>query len=345
MVSEAPPFWWNDADWRAKGLAPVAWAYGSIARRIMDRRQRLRLPVPVICVGNFTVGGAGKTPTAMALAKAAVAKGRKPGILSRGYGGSMDGPVLVDPHHHRAKDVGDEPMLLATHAPTVISRDRRRGAEMLIASGVDMIIMDDGFQSAQIENDYALLVIDAGRGLGNGHVIPAGPVRAPVIDQLRHATALLTVGSGAAASDMVRRASRAGKPIHQARIVPRDPSRFSSQRVFAYAGIGDPHRFFRSLEEAGAEIVRKRSFGDHHPFTDEEMRDLIADADKDDLQLVATEKDVTRLKGHHGRAEELLAKTDALLIDMVFDQPSIPTSIVEKAIATFKDKRLSAPFG
>ena len=342
MVSEAPPFWWNDADWRARGLSPVAWAYGSIARRVMARGRRHRLPVPVICVGNFTVGGAGKTPTAMALVKAAVERGRRPGILSRGYGGTMDGPVLVDPSHHRSKDVGDEPMLLAECATTVIARDRRRGAEALLAAGADMIVMDDGFQSAQIDSDYALLVIDAARGLGNGHIIPAGPVRAPVIDQLRHATALLTVGSGGAAAEMVRRASRAGKPIHEARIVPRDPVRFSGRRVFAYAGIGDPGRFFRSLEEAGAEIVRRRSFGDHHPFTEEEMRDLVAEAEKEGLQLVATEKDVTRLKGHHGFAEQLLGRTDALLIDMVFDQPDVPGRIVDKAIATFKEKRLSA---
>ncbi|WP_099865334.1 tetraacyldisaccharide 4'-kinase [Pararhizobium haloflavum] len=345
MVSEAPPFWWQESDWRARGLWPFAWAYGQVARTRMERGRRERLPVPVICVGNFTVGGAGKTPTTLALAEAARKKGRKPGILSRGYGGTMDGPVRVDPSHHRAKDVGDEPMLLAERAPTVIASDRVRGARALLGEGVDMILMDDGFQSARIDSDYALLVIDAARGIGNGHIIPAGPVRAPVADQIRHATALLTVGSGGAAGAMVRSAARAGKPVHEAHIVPRDGQRFAGKRVFAFAGIGDPGRFYRTLTDCGAQVVRHRNFGDHHPFVDEEMVELMKLADADDLQLVATEKDVVRLRGLHGEAERLAARTWPLAIEMVFDQPAVPASIVDRAVARFKEKQLNGERG
>lgn len=341
MVSEAPPFWWNDADWRAKGLQPFAWAYGQVASARMKNGRRERLPVPVICVGNFTVGGAGKTPTTLALAEAARARGRKPGILSRGYGGTMDGPVVVDPSHHRAKDVGDEPMLLAVAAPTVIAADRIKGARLLLDQGVDTVIMDDGFQSARIAADYALLVIDAMRGLGNGHIIPAGPVRAPVAEQLRHATALLSVGQGDGAAGLVRAASRAGKPVYEARITPRDHTRYAGKRVLAFAGIGDPERFFRTLEGCGAEIAARRTFGDHHIFSDEEIGELLSEAERGGLQLVTTEKDAVRLAGEHGRAEALAQAAWALTIDMTFDQPSVPGSIVDKAVARFKESRLN----
>lgn len=338
MVSEAPPFWWQETDWRARGLAPFSWAYGRIASARMERGKRERLQVPVICVGNFTVGGAGKTPTAMALARAARENGRRPGILSRGYGGTMDGPMRVDPGHHRAKDVGDEPMLLAEAAPTVIARDRIRGARALMSEDIDMIIMDDGFQSARIDHDYALLVVDAMRGLGNGHVLPAGPVRAPVMDQIRHATALLTIGTGGGASPTVRTAARAGKPVYEAAIVAREPERFSGGRLLAFAGIGDPERFYRSLEAAGAEIAVKRSFGDHHVFLEEEMAELLEISRRENLQLAATEKDVVRLRGQHGIAEELARETWPLAIDIAFDEPDRPAKIVEKAIANFKEK-------
>lgn len=339
MVSEAPPFWWSEPDWRARALSPISYVYGRVAGRRMENGRREKISVPVLCIGNFTVGGAGKTPTALALAAAAVEAGRRPGMLSRGYGGSLDGPVVVDPHHHRAKDVGDEPMLLANAATTVIARDRLKGARLLVEQGADFIIMDDGFQSAQIASDYALIVIDAMRGLGNGHIIPSGPVRAPVTDQLRHATALLTVGIGERASPVVRMASRAGKPVYESRIVPRNAERLRNVPVLAFAGIGDPGRFYRSLRECGGQIVEERSYGDHHLFTEEEMRDLLETAEKTGLQLVATQKDVIRLKGQSGAAADLRAATWPLDIDMVFEERDRPSRIVAAAIARFKERQ------
>ena len=157
MVSEAPPFWWSKADWRAYLLWPVSAVYGVVAARRMRRGARAEVPVPVICVGNFTVGGAGKTPTALALGRAARARGLKPGFLSRGYGGSLDVTTIVDPHHHRARAVGDEPLLLAHEGLTVISRKRIDGARRLVEEGADLIIMDDGFQSARLVFDYLRL--------------------------------------------------------------------------------------------------------------------------------------------------------------------------------------------
>ncbi|MFN3635866.1 MAG: tetraacyldisaccharide 4'-kinase, partial [Rhizobium rhizophilum] len=166
MVSEAPPFWWTKTGWQAICLYPLSFVYGRISGAVMRHRRGHVLPVPVICIGNFTIGGAGKTPTAIAIARAAKAKGLTPGFLSRGYGGSLDVTTVVDPQHHRSTAVGDEPLLLAREALTVISRRRVAGADKLVTEGVDLVIMDDGFQSARLLVDYALIVVDSMRGIG-----------------------------------------------------------------------------------------------------------------------------------------------------------------------------------
>jgi tetraacyldisaccharide 4'-kinase len=340
MVSEAPPFWWTKRGWQAYALWPFSWGYGRIARRLMENAPRVRASVPVICVGNFTVGGAGKTPTALALAARAMERGFKPGFLSRGYGGSLEGTVLVDPHHHRARDVGDEPLLLARLAPTVVSGKRVEGAERLVREGADLIVMDDGFQSAKLDFDYGLLVADARRGVGNGMMIPAGPVRAPIVDQLRHASALLTVGEGDAAAWVVRLAGRAAKPVYEAWIRPRPTPGLEGSAVLAFAAIGDPEKFFRTVEGEGARIALRRSFPDHHDFSEDEIADLLDDAAKAGLRLVTTAKDMMRLKDGHGRARELAGKADVVEIDLVFDEPSVPDTILDQTIAAFKRKRL-----
>jgi tetraacyldisaccharide 4'-kinase len=185
LASEAPPFWWDKPDWRAFALSPASLAYGAVAGRQLRRGKRQKVDAPVLCVGNFTVGGSGKTPVAIALAQQAKAAGLKLGILSRGHGGSFVEPHVVDAAHDAARHVGDEPLLLAQHAPVAVSPNRIAGAALLVdRHGCDFLIMDDGFQSARIHMDYALMVVDARYGLGNGHVIPGGPLRARVADQL-----------------------------------------------------------------------------------------------------------------------------------------------------------------
>ncbi|MCJ8506541.1 tetraacyldisaccharide 4'-kinase [Rhizobium lemnae] len=342
MVSEAPPFWWTKADWRAWSLSPVSYLYGRIAGRRMARMDRPSVPIPILCVGNFTVGGAGKTPTAMAMAKAAVGKGLTPGFLSRGYGGSLDVTTLVDLHHHRADAVGDEPLLLAREAKTVISRRRFEGAERLVAEGCDFIIMDDGFQSARLTIDFALVVVDSVRGIGNGHLVPGGPVRAPIDLQLRQMSSMLKVGNGPAADALVRRAARAGRPVQVANLVPMENSDLKGKRVFAFAGIADPAKFYRTVSAVGAEPVATRSFPDHHYFAEDEIRDLLADAQKQDLQLVTTAKDRARLIGHHGAAEELLQQLAVVDVEMVFDDPHAPAKMIDQAILNCRNRLLSA---
>ncbi|MEH6690216.1 MAG: tetraacyldisaccharide 4'-kinase [Pseudorhizobium pelagicum] len=340
MVSEAPPFWWTKADWRAWALAPASYLYGKVSGRTLAKGKRVSVPAPVICVGNFTVGGAGKTPTAIALAQVAKERGFTPGFLSRGYGGSLDVTTIVDSHHHRAGAVGDEALLLAREAMTVISRRRFEGAQRLISEGVDLIIMDDGFQSARIELDVALIVIDSVRGIGNGHLVPGGPVRAPIDEQMRQLSAILKVGDGDAADLLVRQAARAGKPVYVASLVPRPTPDLAGTRVLAFAGIADPGKFYRTLEALGATIAVRRSFPDHHYFSDDEIADLAADAERQGLLPVTTAKDAVRLLGGHGPADALLQKLKVVEVDMAFDDPHAPATLIDQAVAAYRQRRL-----
>ena len=306
----------------------------------MANGKRASVPVPVICVGNFTVGGAGKTPTALALAQAAKAKGLTPGFLSRGYGGSLDVTTVVDPEHHHATAVGDEPLLLAREALTVIARRRAEGAERLVHEGANLIIMDDGFQSAHLAIDYALVVIDAGRGIGNGHLVPGGPVRAPLRTQLLYASGILKVGEGTAADRIVRLAARAGKPFFSASVKVRGQEDLHGRNVLAFAGIADPGKFFRTVEALGANIAVRRTFGDHEHPGEDEVSDMLDIASRESLEIVTTSKDYVRLIGHHGRADELLERCRVIEIDMVFDDPRAPGLIIDRAIATARERRL-----
>jgi tetraacyldisaccharide 4'-kinase len=345
MVSEAPPFWWEKADWRAWALMPISAIYGQVAGWRMMRAKRASARVPVICVGNFTVGGAGKTPTAIALARTAKAMGHKPGFLSRGYGGSLDVTTLVDNHHHRADAVGDEALLLAAEATTVISRRRVDGARRLAEEGVDVIIMDDGFQSARLHLDFALVVIDTVRGIGNGHLVPGGPVRAPISEQMHQLSALLKVGNGEAADALVRQAARAGKAIYVAALQPRQNRALAGRDVLAYAGIADPQKFYRTVKSVGGLIAQTRSFPDHHHFSEDEIRSLLDDADRLGLELVTTAKDAARLAGHAGVAGSLLDRSRIVEVDMVFDDPRAPKTIIESAFRNFRTRQLRRPSG
>lgn len=340
MVSDSPPFWWMKADWRAYALSPLSYLYGQVAGRRMERAERLAVSVPVICAGNFTAGGAGKTPTALALAEAAKARGHVPGFLSRGYGGSIDVTTLVDPDNHRADAVGDEPLLLARSSLTVIARRRIDGARRLIDRGATLIIMDDGFQSASIHIDYALVVVDSHRAIGNGFVIPAGPVRAPMPVQLRHANAILKVGNGDNADFLIRRAARAGIGVMEAALVSRPMPDLAGRRVLAFAGIADPGKFYRTVESLGAEIVIRKAFPDHGHLEEDQMRDLLDTAARENLLLVTTAKDQVRLRGHGGVAAALSAAARIIEVEMRFDDPRAPLSVIDRAVEAARKRLL-----
>ncbi|KAB2955778.1 MAG: tetraacyldisaccharide 4'-kinase [Rhizobiaceae bacterium] len=341
MASEAPPFWWTAPDWRAYALYPLSRVYGAVTARRMVSAPRLKVDLPVLCVGNLTVGGTGKTPVAIALARQAVAMKLVPGFLSRGHGGGFSHPHIVDAYGDSARHVGDEPLLLAEHAPVAVTANRAAGAKILTERGCDFLIMDDGFQSARIHIDFALLVVDSIRGIGNGHVIPGGPLRAPVVGQLRFADALLKMGDGDAADGVIRMASRANKPVFEAHARPRNPAAVAGRRVLAFAGIGNPQKFYRSLQESDAELVATKSFPDHHQFMADELADLVIQADAAGLDLVTTAKDAVRLRHAKGVPEGFVERLIVLEIDAVFEADPVPERIIAETLAAWRKRQMA----
>lgn len=306
----------------------------------MKSARREKIDAPVLCVGNFTVGGTGKTPIAIALAKQAKRMQLVPGFLSRGHGGSFAEPHVVDTRHDSAKHVGDEPLLLAEHALVAVSANRAAGARLLIERGCNFLIMDDGFQSARIHIDYALIVVDARFGLGNGHVIPGGPMRARLIDQLRFADAILKMGEGERADSVVRQAARAGKPVFSATARPRGKKAFAGRRFLAFAGIGHPEKFFDTVGKAGGTVVLAHAFADHHFYLPDELDDLVAAADAGELELLTTSKDAARLR-HGAASPEFLARLNVLEIDAVFDIEHSAERIVDETLDAWRRRKIA----
>ena len=296
-MSQAPGFWWHETPGpAARLLAPIGHVYGALSARRMARAGT-RVPAPVVCVGNFSLGGTGKTPTALAVAVLLRDLGRRPAFLSRGYGGSLTGPVRVDPARHGAAQVGDEPLLLARAGPAFVARDRVAGAQTCLADGADVVVMDDGLQNPGLAKDLSIAVFDGAVGLGNGRVFPAGPLRAPAAAQWPRIHAALVIGEGAPGARILAEARARGLPALRGRLVP-DPAAaaaLAGRPVLAFAGIGRPQKFFASLREIGAEIRETRAFPDHHAFTAAEVAGLVADAARANLLLVTTEKDRVRL--------------------------------------------------
>jgi tetraacyldisaccharide 4'-kinase len=292
---KAPAFWSRGAPGLlAHLLSPIGAIYGALTLRRM-KRQGLRLDVPVIAIGNFTAGGAGKTPTAIAIGKALKERGHRPVFVTRGYGGSLAGPVLVDPARHKAADCGDEPLLLARTAPVIVSRDRAAGGKM--ASGLgDIVILDDALQNPDLVKDITIAVIDAGAGFGNGKVIPAGPLRAPFQVQLPFVDYVLIIGETGGTPFPFAVPVAHGK-IHHGALLP-DLAAIAAlrgKRLFAFAGIGRPEKFFDHLRALGCDLAGTRTFADHHPYSAEEIAGILHQAKALGAVPVTTEKDAVRI--------------------------------------------------
>lgn len=314
----APSFWWKSG--RGALLSPLGGIYGAAAWLRLQRRGR-STGIPVICVGNLTVGGAGKTPAALTVARLLLAAHLRPFFLSRGYGGRLPGPVVVNPKFHRATDVGDEPLLLARLAPSIVARDRVAGAEAARFGGAGVIVMDDGFQNPSLHKDLSILLVDNRRGIGNGRIFPAGPLRAPLEAQLARANALVTVGESDAGAAVENTALRRSLPIFHGRIVPEQQTlaALAGHRVLAFAGIADPEKFFSTLDEAGIVIAARQEFPDHHRYSATEARDLLARAEAESLLLLTTEKDHVRLGGGP-ELDSLAERAVALPVRLVIDE-------------------------
>lgn len=317
-----PAFWWQPGRGLlpSRLLSPLAAAYGAVASLRLNAPGR-RAGVPVICLGNFTVGGSGKTPAALAVARLLLAAQQRPFFLSRGYGGRLAGPVRVNPAVHGAADVGDEPLLLARLAPTIVARDRIAGAAAAACGGASVVVMDDGLQNPSLRKDLAIVVVDGRRGIGNGRILPAGPLRAPLESQIARAHALLVVGApDAAAAAIVAAAQRRLLPVLRGRIEPDRQSlaALTGCKILAFAGIADPQKFFATLDEAGLVVAERLSFADHHRYTPAEARMLLERAKAQDLLLLTTEKDHARLAGDRelaGLADHAAALPVRLVVD------------------------------
>jgi tetraacyldisaccharide 4'-kinase len=305
-------------------LSPVGALYGFSVRAKQRNAAPFRPKARVLCVGNLTAGGSGKTPIAIALARMLTARGLKPVFLTRGYGGTTRGPVQVTPSA-RPADTGDEPLLLAAHASTIVARDRAEGARLADTLGADVIVMDDGFQNFQIAKDISLLVVDGSSGFGNGRMIPAGPLREPVAQGLARADGVVLIGD-----DIPPLPGFAG-PVARAKIVPNAPEALAQHRVIAFAGIGRPEKFFTTLTGMGVKLTLTKSFPDHHRFTALEIAALKGAAETASALLVTTEKDYVRLDPESRRGIIAVpvhaAFTDNAVIEGLLDRLALASNV------------------
>jgi tetraacyldisaccharide 4'-kinase len=291
-VPRAPAFWQSrGAKLLPRLLSPLAAVTAAVtARRVL--RLGWRAPVPVICCGNVTVGGAGKTTLALDLGRRLLAQGRRVHFLSRGYGGRVRDTHRVGPGDTAAA-VGDEPLLLADVAPTWIGADRAASALAAVDAGAEVLVLDDGLQNPTLCKDLSLLVIDGANGFGNGRVLPAGPLREPVAAGVSRCQAAVLIGTDLADAAA---ALPPGLALLRARLVHGpEVHALAGRKVLAFAGIASPAKFFATLGEAGVVLAGRRGFPDHHPYTDAEVRRLLDEAARLNAVPVTTAKDAVRL--------------------------------------------------
>lgn len=290
---QQPSFWYK-RNIASVLLLPLAWIY-QLAYFLRWRSTRpATLPIPILCIGNLVIGGAGKTPCALAIGGWLKQKGVNACFLSKGYGGHLAEPTLVDPTRHSAYEVGDEPLLLARTLPTIVAKNRLKGAYKAVSEGFSLIIMDDGFQNPMFKKDCSIIVMDSARGFGNRFTLPAGPLREPVESGLKRAQAIiLTERKGQPVTRSIT--TKRSLPTMRAYLRTHSKTPLEGKAVVAFSGIARPQQFFDSLTLLGAELVHSEAFADHHIFSDEELSLLNVQAKAHGAILVTTPKDWVRL--------------------------------------------------
>ncbi len=281
--------------WKSKSLPgiillPIALIYFCIFQLRQIFTKPYKSDMIVICIGNITVGGTGKTPIAIAIAKMLISDGKKIAFLSRGYKGKLTGPVVVNPEIHTAEDVGDEPLLLSRVATAIISKNRISGLKLAKDAGAEIVILDDGLQNPTIQKDISFLVIDGGLGFGNSFVLPSGPLRETICSAKKRITATIIIGK-----DKHNIMSKLKEfPVFKGEIIPSQNIPEKCQ-VVAFAGIGNPGKFFQTLQDSGFDLKEALSFSDHHNYNNADMEFLFSIAKKHGARLITTEKDFVRL--------------------------------------------------
>jgi len=327
------PSWWYERSslWPAL-LAPAGLVWNAVTRARWAFAKPYRSSLPVICIGNFTAGGAGKTPAALAVAHILGNAGERPIFLTRGYGGCTHGPHLVNPSHDTPHLVGDEPLLLAREAPTIVAADRAEGARLAERQDASVIIMDDGFQNPGLAKTASLIVIDGAQGLGNEHVIPAGPLRASLGFQLTMVDGFILVGAGDADGRVHALAQEASLPVLTSQIVAdTDSGWLKNKSLVAFAGIGRPDKFFRTLEDLGGRLMERVPYPDHHVFTQGDAENLLCLASDHGAQLVTTQKDFVRIEGG-ADLQKLKQDTQALPVRLQFRDEKAAKEIISRIL-------------
>ncbi len=291
---KAPLFWQNKNSFYGAFLSPFSLIYRFITSQREHFTTPIKVSIPVICIGNITLGGTGKTPVVIMLAQVLKEQGFNPHILSRGYGGKLKGPLLVDVVHHTAKEVGDEPLLIAQVAPTWIAKNKVEGAQAAIKAGAEILLLDDGLQNPSLHKDCSIIVVNGEYGLGNERVFPAGPLRETMKNALKKSKIIVVMGQ-----DKYEFKNKLGKmcSIFQGELFPNmdDIEVLKNKPLYAFAGIGHPEKFFNMLYNKGLYIIGQKAFPDHHTFNTKNLDELRSQATQFKAQLVTTAKDLVRL--------------------------------------------------
>ncbi len=344
MSVTTPDHWWPDpqksvglkARLKTYAMAPAALVYGHIVASRMAQIGEAPT-IPVICVGNFVAGGAGKTPTALALYDYLRDLSMEPAYVTRGYGGSLaTNSFRVDYERHKASEVGDEPLLLARKGMTFVGPDRMRSIDDAAEMGATCAIFDDGLQNPSVAKNLSIAVVDGRLGVGNGFSHPAGPLRAPIGAQLDHIDMVVAIGKGKRGHSVIRQAAKRGKTILPATLDMAIPEDLYDKPIYAFCGIGNPSKFFDRLREAGLNIVKEKGYDDHHLYTTEDARELMGIAKERKAVLVTTEKDAMRFRGHSGTLRDLQQACVQIPATLRFEDPSFLRSILRNAISSWR---------